>query len=189
MSDHPKLTDHVYDGIEEHDNPIPNWFSTLFIGSLLFGVGYYFHYELGEGESIKTEYRHAVQKNEYERYERLAREGNKNAPTEPELLAVLADPKRKEEGKNIFLSKCASCHGSAGQGGIGPNLTDEYWIHGGKLTELMKTINEGVNDKGMPPWGAVLKDTEIQSAVAFIRSLRGTNPPGAKDPQGALTHL
>ena len=79
-----------------------------------------------------------------------------------------------------------ACHGDKGQGGIGPNLTDDYWLHGGKLAQIAATITNGVSDKGMPPWGPMLSGEQIKSLAVFVKSLHGTNPPGAKAPQGEL---
>ena len=103
---------------------------------------------------------------------------------EEELRALLSLPARVQAGKSIFQVRCASCHGAEGQGGIGPNLTDDYWLHGGKMTEIRDTVTRGVPEKGMPPWGALLKKDEIHSVVAFIKSIRGSQPPNAKAPQG-----
>jgi cytochrome c oxidase cbb3-type subunit 3 len=87
----------------------------------------------------------------------------------------------------VFVKNCAACHGDHGQGLIGPNLTDDNWLHGqGVPADIVKTISEGVAEKGMPPWGPVLKPEEIVGATAYIRSLHGSNPAGAKEPQGPV---
>jgi cytochrome c oxidase cbb3-type subunit 3 len=89
-----------------------------------------------------------------------------------------------EKGKKTYLEKCMPCHGDQGQGIIGPNLTDDFWIHGGKLMDIRQVILKGVLDKGMVPWEAVLKENEVQELVAFIYSLRGTNPANPKAAEG-----
>jgi cytochrome c oxidase cbb3-type subunit 3 len=99
---------------------------------------------------------------------------------------MVKDSAKVKAGKDLFQVRCVACHGASGQGLIGPNLTDEYWLHGGKLTDISNTITNGVSDKGMPPWGPVMTADQIHSVVAFIRSIRGTNPSGAKAPQGEL---
>jgi cytochrome c oxidase cbb3-type subunit 3 len=89
-------------------------------------------------------------------------------------------------GKATYATNCASCHGPAGGGIIGPNLTDDYWIHGGSLAEIRTVVADGVLDKGMPPWNKLLKPDQVNAVVAYISTLRGTNPAGAKPPQGEL---
>lgn len=180
-----KLTGHVYDGIEELDNSLPRWWVNLFYLTIVFSVGYFAYYELGQGPSILTEYERS--KNEVELIT-FAKTQSTPQSSEEDLRALLKSPENIKTGKEIFLTKCASCHGSLGEGGIGPNLTDDYWIHGGKMTEIAKTISEGVLDKGMPPWKVVLKPEEVNSVTAFVKSIRGSNPPNAKGPQGELIH-
>jgi cytochrome c oxidase cbb3-type subunit 3 len=174
-------TGHVYDGIEELDNRLPNWWLATLYGTVLFATGYFAYYVMGDGPGLTQEYERAKAAAEYEAY---LRGDNKKGATEDELLAVYKDVSRRKEGQDVFTARCVACHGDHAQGGIGPNLTDEYWLHGGKLVEIVHTVTNGVSDKGMPPWGPVLKDREIQSVVAYIRSLRGSNPAGAKAPQG-----
>jgi cytochrome c oxidase cbb3-type subunit 3 len=104
-----------------------------------------------------------------------------------DLLAAYKDPAKLKHGAEVFVSKCVACHGDKGQGVIGPNLTDDYWIHGkGTLADIAEVVATGVPDKGMPPWGPVLAPDELRDVVAFVHSLHGTNPPGAKPPQGDL---
>ena len=79
-----------------------------------------------------------------------------------------------------------ACHGAHAQGGIGPNLTDNYSIHGGKMVDIVNTVTNGIQDKGMPAWGPFLKQDEIHSVVSFIKSLHGSHPADAKAPQGDL---
>jgi cytochrome c oxidase cbb3-type subunit 3 len=88
------------------------------------------------------------------------------------------------EGKKIFLTKCNACHGNAGQGGVGPNMTDEYWIHGGDIKDLFKTIKYGVIEKGMQSWQKDLNPIMMQQVASYILTLQGTNPADGKAPQG-----
>lgn len=174
---------HHYDGIEEHDNPIPEWFAAFFYGGVLFGLLYYSYFELWGGRSLRQEYDQSVATHELLR---LEREGNVPKASEAELLALSANSESRRTGSEVYSSKCASCHGVGGQGGIGPNLTDAYWIHGGKAAQIRDTIGVGVLAKGMPPWGGILSVAEVNSVSAYVHSLRGTRPPGAKAPQGSL---
>jgi cytochrome c oxidase cbb3-type subunit 3 len=97
---------------------------------------------------------------------------------------MLGDKSAVEKGGTLYAERCAACHGDQGQGLIGPNLTDNYWLHGGKPEQIMKVIQKGVLDKGMPPWEDSMSEEEVMQAVAFIASIHGTNPGGAKEPQG-----
>jgi cytochrome c oxidase cbb3-type subunit 3 len=91
-----------------------------------------------------------------------------------------------ESGKKIYADNCKSCHGAEGQGGVGPNLTDEYWLHGGSLSDIFKTVKYGVVEKGMISWKDQLSPKDIQDVANYILTLQGTNPANAKEPQGEL---
>ena len=179
-----KKTGHIYDGIEELDHAPPNWFRAIFYVSIVFGIIYFFHYTFGEGPSLNDEYQKAKIAEGFAQFERVAKTGGAKALSESELKAFVKSAEKKKLGAASFQAKCASCHGTQGQGGIGPNLTDGYWIHGGKMTEVLTTIARGVPDKGMPPWGPMMSADEIQALTVFVRTLSGTNPAGAKAPQG-----
>ncbi len=174
---------HNYDGIEELDNALPKWWINGFYLTILFAVIYFFYYVLGDGPSLEKEYQRELRAHNYMT---ATQKSQSQVVSEDDLRALLKNPTRIEAGKEVFKGKCASCHGEQGQGGIGPNLTDDYWIHGGKMTEILTTVSAGVLDKGMPPWGAVLKQDELHAVVAYIKSIRGSNPPNAKAPQGDL---
>ncbi len=178
-----KMEGHDYDGIQELDNSLPKWWVNLFYGTIFFSAGYFLYYVLLDGPGLMKEYE--IEKKVQE-IALLSQIGNEKPITEVELREILKSPDRIKQGKDIFQVRCASCHGEQGQGGIGPNLTDDYWIHGGKMVAIAQTITKGVSDKGMPPWGPVLKKEEIHSLTAYIKSIRGTNPPNAKAPQGIL---
>jgi mono/diheme cytochrome c family protein len=98
----------------------------------------------------------------------------------------LTDVASLTAGKDIFSISCASCHGPAGEGGIGPNMTDEYWLHGGSINDIISTIEKGVPAKGMIPWRGQLKPEQILQVASYISTLQGTNPPNAKAPQGEV---
>lgn len=185
-NEHEKSTGHNYDGIEELDNRLPNWWVGLLYASIVFALGYFGYYVMGDGPSLFVQYEREQAAAEYAAY---LRGDQKKEATEPELLAISKDLGRRKQGKEIYGAKCVACHGDRGQGGIGPNLTDEYWLHGANLVELARVVTKGVADKGMPPWGPLLKDSEVQSVVAYVRSLQGSRPAGAKAPQGARSVL
>ena len=100
-------------------------------------------------------------------------------PPKPEVTAAFID-----HGKNVYAQNCAACHRVDGGGQIGPNLTDDYWLHGAALEDIHKTVADGVLEKGMPPWSKVLKPAQLDAVVAYVATLKGTSPPNAKEPQG-----
>ena len=176
------MSDHN-DGIEELDNPLPTWWLNTFYLTIVFALLYVGYYWAGPGRSIEQNFEAGRRETEFAR---TAESGGKGGPSEVELLAAFKDPERRHAGGATFAQKCVSCHGPQGQGGIGPNLTDEYWLHGGKLVEIATSVTSGVLDKGMPPWGTMLTPAEIQNVVAFVKGLGGTHPANPKAPQGVL---
>lgn len=187
-NDQDNLRDHEYDGIQEYDNSLPLWWLATFIGTVIFAFVYWIHYEFGGGPDLQAELKVEME----ELHERGEGHGHNHdhtgsalAASEDELLKMMADPETVAKGKQNFQGKCASCHGEELQGIIGPNLVDEYWLHGnGKLAQIQATVTQGVPEKGMPAWGAMLKDDEIESIVAYIGSRRGTKTANPKAPQG-----
>lgn len=173
--------EHSFDGIKEYDNPLPMWWLWTFFLTIIFSAIYYLHYEVAGGPTLKDELNV-----EMTAIEQAAQKKNAGpAETEESLAAFFANPKAAEAGSAIFAGKCAACHGDKLQGLIGPNLVDKFWIHGGGTrTDIVKVIREGVADKGMPPWGSMLKKDELLNVTAFIVSKKGSNPPGAKAAQG-----
>lgn len=181
MSEDPRLIeDHEYDGIQEYDYPLPEWWLFAFLGTIMFAFFYFIHYDSGAGTSIAQEL-----KSDMASIDTLKRNRPVSGDSDEELRQLLASAAAVDNGRAVFAAKCAACHGVHLEGVIGPNLTDEYWIHGrGTLTDIAGTVRKGVLEKGMPPWDGVLKETELKSVVAYIVSQRGTNPPNAKAPQG-----
>jgi cytochrome c oxidase cbb3-type subunit 3 len=106
------------------------------------------------------------------------------SPTPAELLAGVKDPAVLEVGAARFARSCAACHGAQAQGLIGPNLTDDRWIHGGSVEQIFQSIAKGWPAKGMPPWGRAVKPEELAALVAHVRSLQGSNPPNARPAEG-----
>ncbi len=174
------IVDHEYDGIQEFNNPAPFWWQLSFYLSIVFAIGYMFYYLVGTGPSSNTEL--AENMNAVE----LVQLQNKpTGPNESDLKALVSDPKALANGKEVYASKCAVCHAVDGGGQIGPNLADKFWIHGnGSLAGILTVVRDGVNDKGMPPWGAVLSGDEMKNVVVFVGSLAGTKTAQPKAPQG-----
>lgn len=177
------VLDHEYDGIQELDNMLPRWWVNLFYITIAIALIYYVHYELGNGTSISQEFSTDLQN-----LEMISRkQALKTFPDLEKLAAVSQRQDSKTAGQHIFGARCVSCHGDSGQGLIGPNLTDHYWIHGeGKLASIALTIHDGVGEKGMPPWGSILSENEIYQVTTYVQSLRDSAPKNAKSPQGDL---
>ncbi len=179
-----KLTDHNYDGIQELDNDLPKWWLASFYITIIYAVIYYGYYELGSGPSIQQEFESDIAAIDVKR---ASSSSQSSFPNESKLSAYLNNNEKLVTGKAVYQSKCLSCHGDKGQGTIGPNLTDNYWVHGdGKAVNIAKVIHSGVPEKGMPPWSAILSEDEAYAVTSYVKSLQGTNPPGAKEPQGNL---
>jgi cytochrome c oxidase cbb3-type subunit 3 len=182
--DRDELKSSNYDGIREYDNDLPAWWLYLFYVTIVFGVVYTAYYELLGGPT--QEQTLTAQMADIEAIKAAAKA---NAPvaaeqSEEQLLALVSSEERIEEGEELYVSRCASCHGQQAQGLIGPNLTDDHWIHGGTLKEIKAVIENGVLAKGMLAWKGILSDEEILNSVAFIHSVKGSNPPNPKTPEG-----
>ena len=175
------LLDHEYDGIQELDHPLPRWWLWLFYISIVFSIFYCGYYLTGIGPTLREELEITMQEIEARKPKQVESEG----PTDETFLALLSQPDRLKNGQEVYMGKCAACHGDKGQGLIGPNLTDNHWLHGtGRPTEIAATIRTGVPPKGMPPWEGLLTNDELMNVTAYIMSIRGTNPPGTKAPEG-----
>lgn len=180
-----QLLDHNYDGIQEYDNPLPKWWLYIFYATILYSVLYFLNVPgigIGHGRMAAYESELAAAK---ARQQALAAKQPKLEITNAMLRAVAADPARVEAGHAVFSKQCMPCHRADGGGSIGPNLTDEYWIHGGRPTDLYHTVNTGVLEKGMPAWGQVLKPDEMTAVVGYVLTLKDTHPANPKAPQGA----
>ncbi len=175
---------HDYDGIRELDNHLPPWWVNMFILTVIWAVGYmwYYHWS-GNGLNQAEEYKMEVETAKKEIAIALA--GKANAVDESNVVAM-TDAGDLGQGELIFKSACAACHGQKGEGTVGPNFTDENWIHGGGIKNVFKTIKYGVPDKGMISWAAQLKPVDMQKVGSYILTLKGTNPPNQKAPQGEI---
>lgn len=174
-----QLMNHEYDGIREFDNPLPRWWLLTFYATIVFTFGYWGYYHVLQVGWLP---------NQALAYANEAANKKANAVaatiTADKLIQMSQNPETVSKGKAIFAQNCVACHGDKGQGGIGPNLTDKYWIHGSGPMDIRKTISHGVLEKGMTAWQSALGDNKINDVVAFILSMRNTNVPG-KAPQGA----
>ena len=178
------VLDHNYDGIHELDNNLPPWWTGLFYASIIFAPIYiYFGHFSDSAASTQEHYVMEMEAAEDEVKAFLATQ--KNAIDESNVT-LLADADALSNGNAIYQSKCAVCHGKVGEGGIGPNMTDEYWIHGGSIGDIFKTIKNGVPEKGMIAWKNDLRPRDMQEVASFIMSMAGTNPPNAKEAQGEI---
>ncbi len=178
---------HEYDGIRELDNHLPPWWKGILYGSMIWAVIYVIIYHfMGTLPLSGAEY-----ENELATAAEQIRAFKATQPVadiDENTLAYSADAAIIEKGKGVFVSNnCQQCHRADGGGNaIGPNLTDQYWIHGGSIKNIFATIKTGVVEKGMPAWGKVMSPTDVRDVAFYVMSLQGTNPKEPKAPQGNL---
>lgn len=174
-----RLLDHEYDGIQEYDNPMPRWWVNIFWVTIVFAALYWFDVgPFGTGKGRIARY-------EAEMAAFAAAHPVKGPAVDGARLALLAkDPAAVAKGRTTFAQSCAACHRADAGGLIGPNLTDDYWLHGGTLPEILSTVSNGVLDKGMPAWGRTLKEDDVVAVVAYVATLHDTHPANPKPPQG-----
>ena len=177
------LLDHDYDGIKELDNALPPWWKYGFYITIFIAVIYLLKYEMWHtGPNPTEEYTSEMTtaKEEVDAY--LASMKN----NVDEKTVTMSDAAGIAAGQVTFAKTCVACHGAKGEGGVGPNLTDDYWLHGGSVADLFKTIKYGYPDKGMQSWQSTYSPIQMQELASYIKTLKGTNPPNAKAPQGDL---
>lgn len=175
---------HNYDGIRELDNSLPPWWLYMFYGCIIWAFAYIYYYHFSNaGQNQKQEYIAAMELAEVNKNKYLASQAN---AIDEKTVIMLADQALLSEGKEMYLTNCAVCHGQLGEGGVGPNFTDKYWLHGGSINEVFSTIKYGVPEKGMIAWKTQLRPAAIQKLASYILSLQGTNPPNQKEPQGQI---
>jgi len=176
QSDEPLIPNHEADGIRELDNLLPRWWVWLFYLTTIFAVIYMGYYHVFKrGDLQIAEYRKEAKHGDEIKAAALAR-----FEATIGTLAPDADKAVIAKGQQVFTTMCAPCHRPDGGGLVGPNLTDDYWIHGSNYVDNVKTIVNGVPEKGMLSWRGVLKPYEIQAVASFIYTLRGTKPPNPK---------
>ncbi len=184
QEEHEIILDHNYDGIKELDNKLPPWWVYSFYASIVFAVIYMARYHIFDGINQDEEYDIAVAEAQIdiENYKKTA----KNL-VDVNTVVVLTDPADLTIGENIFTQNCVACHKADGGGGIGPNLTDNYWILGGGIKNIFNTISEGGRDgKGMVSWKSELTPLEMAQVSSYVLQFVGTTPAEPKDPEGDI---
>ena len=178
------MLDHNYDGIRELDYILPPWWVGLFYATILIGVGYFSYYHISD-KGLSSSEQYAVEMEEAAAAVKayLATQADQVDETNVEALV---DPDQLALGESIFTTQCAVCHMADGGGGVGPNLTDEYWLHGGDIKDIFTTIKYGVPEKGMISWKAQLRAGDMQRVASYILTLGGTTPADPKAPEGDL---
>lgn len=175
---------HSYDGIEEYDNPMPPWWVWLFIITILWTPVYILGvHQFGFINSFYDDL--DVKQAELAEWRNAAEAANPSVEVDDAWIAsFFGNAEAEAAGGVTYTTYCAACHGAMGEGLIGPNLTDEFWIHGAAPTDMFGVVTNGVLDKGMTPWESILSVEERAQVVAYIMTLQGSNPPNAKAPQG-----
>jgi cytochrome c oxidase cbb3-type subunit III len=176
------MMDHNYDGIVELDNHMPPWLANIFYITIAFGVIYFTYFSvLGLGKTQLEEYEEELRIAAVQAEQRASL-----ALSSIDENTVLFDTSvpALASGKSIYEANCVACHATDGGGGVGPNLTDQYWIHGGSINDVFKVVKYGVVAKGMIPWQDQLSPEEMQNVSSYILTLVGTTPVNPKAPEG-----
>ena len=176
------MMDHSYDGIVELDNHMPPWLANIFYITIAFAVVYFTYFSvLGLGQTQIEEYEEELRIAAVQAEERASL-----ALSSIDETTVVFDSSAPSlaSGKSIFDANCVACHASDGGGGVGPNLTDEYWIHGGSINDIFSVVKYGVVAKGMIPWQDQLSPEEMQHVSSYILTLVGNTPANPKAPEG-----
>jgi cytochrome c oxidase cbb3-type subunit 3 len=179
------ISGHEYDGIRELDNKLPKWWLWLFYLTIIFAVVYFISFHvLKIGNSQEEEYSKELAAARIQYQETVS-----STTIDAANVTLLKDAAALTEGKAIFDKNCVVCHLAQGQGLVGPNLTDNYWIHGCTIGQIFNIITVGVTEKGMISWKAQLTPEQIQQVSSYIVSLKGSNPPNPKPPQGDICNM
>lgn len=174
---------HEYDGIQELDNPLPTWWLISFFATIIFSFIYWIHYDITQtGLSPQQEMEAEMARIDALRAQSSQAGGGESGGAD--LESLMGNTAALASGKDVYIARCAACHGQSGEGMIGPNLTDYHWLHGASPKEILKVVEEGVLEKGMPAWKDMLKPDEVLSVTAYIVSLKGTNVANGKKPEG-----
>jgi cytochrome c oxidase cbb3-type subunit 3 len=179
------LLDHNYDGIRELDNHLPPWWKWLFYVTIIWAVFYLIAYHVTNSLPLQQE--------EYDNEVAFANEeikklqaANPGAQIDETTVVMVTDGGALLDGKETFNNICSSCHRPDGGGDIGPNLTDQYWKHGGSIQDVFKVVKNGVPNTNMVAWGGALSPEKMQNVSSYLLTLQGTNPPNGKVPEGEL---
>jgi len=179
------VMDHNYDGIKELDNHLPPWWKWLFYVTIIWGVIYFLAYHVFNSFPLSTSEYNTEVASANEQMQKM-NTANPNAKIDEATVEATADATMLENGKTTFLNTCSSCHRKDGGGDIGPNLTDEYWKHGGSIKNIFKVVTNGVPGTNMVPWGSVMSPEAIRNVSSYVLTLQGTNPANPKKPEGDL---
>jgi cytochrome c oxidase cbb3-type subunit 3 len=177
------MLDHDYDGIKELDNALPPWWKYGFYITIFVAIFYILKFEVWHtGMNPTEEYNTEMAEAKLETDQYLA----SMKENVDENSVVMLDAAGIQTGKTLFTKTCVACHSQTGGGGVGPNLTDNYTIHGARIQDIFKTIKYGYPDKGMQSWQSNFSPVEMQQLSSYIKSLSNTNVPNGKAPQGDL---
>lgn len=175
---------HNYDGIRELDNRLPPWWLYGFYLTIIFGCIYLYRYHVAQSAPLsKEELAISMEKAEVEKEAYLKKSANK---VDENTVVYLKDAADLEAGKKVFTTMCAACHLADGGGSVGPNLTDNYWIHGGGIKDIFKTLKYGWPEKGMKSWKDDYTPQQLAQIASYVKSLQGSKPAKPKEPQGVL---
>lgn len=171
------VREHSYDGIQEYDNPLPGWWNFLFYGSIAFSVLYFLYFQTGvPNRSVIDRYNAAVARNLRLQFAEIG----DLEPTRENMVKYMDQPKWLELGAAVFKANCYQCHGAEGQGMVGPNLHDDWWLHVTRLEDIPKVVSEGAKNGAMPPWKHRLHVNEVLLVSCYVAAMRGqptTAPP------------
>jgi cytochrome c oxidase cbb3-type subunit 3 len=170
-------THHVYDGIEEQDNRLPAWWLLTLFGAMVFAAAYWIVYHTVMAAPLPM-VAYLQDKADLQKVQDA-----QAIPDEAGVLKLSKDPAAMAAAQKLFTQTCTSCHGQNAEGVVGPNLTDGFWIHGGKPMDIHASVSHGYPEKGMPPWAPTLGNAKVAQLAAYVVSLKGKNLPG-KAPQG-----
>ncbi|PWV53939.1 cbb3-type cytochrome c oxidase N-terminal domain-containing protein [Chitinophaga sp. S165] len=175
---------HEYDGIRELNNPTPPWWRWSFYCSIVFAFVYIWRFQIAHSAPSQLEELAIAEADAKEAKEEYLKNAANNIDENNVTLLTAADD--IAGGQKLFSTSCAPCHGAQGQGVVGPNLTDDYWLHGGQVKAVFTTIKYGVPEKGMKSWKDDFSPKQLAMLTSYIKSIHGSNPPDPKEPQGAL---
>ena len=181
------ILDHNYDGIRELDNHLPPWWTYLFYVTIIFGIFYVIFYHVTDTLPLQEE-EYDIEMAEATAMAEMRLAASQAAGTTFNVddLELTTDTEVLAIGAKVFGQQCAVCHKADAGGLIGPNLTDDYWLHGGDIKSVYKTISEGVQGTTMIPWKGSLSNDDMVALANYVKSIRGSNPPGAKASEGEL---
>lgn len=172
------IKDHEYDGIRELDNDLPPWWKWLFYICIAFAIVYMIRLWVFHADDL-------VQNREYEMDMAVAKKAQPDKNNASFEVKLLDDPASLVAGQETWTKICSACHLVDGGGLVGPNMTDEFWIHGNTVQDLFGVITNGVIEKGMIPYKEQLSEkSRLEVASYILLKLQGTTPATPKQPEG-----